>query len=230
MRTKFVITLLLFAPALMAQSFKGQYFSGEGDTAYLTLLDISMRLFHPDPEFQNVSMLYTPDWNGFIEGPTWNAWWIQNSYGPTYCALPFYTEPYLTFLQNAQDLWFDQMGDGKRIGARNLQAPDGSLCDAARPGWIMYKQGDGRVDIHDWGMEFTAAGLLLQSELLLISRDQKALRHYLPMLERSARFIESRRDPKNNLFLAGPAANLLAPSYAGWHKEDGTFGKAYLSA
>ena len=111
MRTKFVITLLLFAPALMAQSFKGQYFSGEGDTAYLTLLDISMRLFHPDPEFQNVSMLYTPDWNGFVEGPTWNAWWIQNSYGPTYCALPFYTEPYLTFLQNAQDLWFDQMGN-----------------------------------------------------------------------------------------------------------------------
>jgi len=224
-----MIIVLLLSPALLAQSFKGKYFSGEGDTAYLSLLDISMRLFHPDPEFQNVAMLYTPDWNGFVEGPTWNAWWIQNSYGPTYCALPFYTEPYLTFLQNAQDLWFDQMGDGKRIGARNLQAPDGSLCDAARPGWIMYKQGDGRVDIHDWGMEFTAAGVLLQAELLLISRDQKELRHYLPLLERSVRFIESRRDPENNLFLAGPAANLLAPSYAGWLKEDGTFGKAYLS-
>jgi hypothetical protein len=213
----------------MAGSFKGLYFSGDGNTTYLELLDISRRMFSPDPEFQNVTMLYTPVWNGFIEGPTWDAWWIQNSYGTTYCALPFYTEPYLTFLQNAQDLWFDQMGDGKRIGAQNLQAPDGSLCDAARPGWVMYKQGDGRVDIHDWGMEFTAAGLLLQSELLLISRDRAAIAHYLPMLERNANFIESRRDRDRNLFLAGPAANLLAPSYAGWQKGDSTFTMAYLS-
>jgi len=36
-------------------------------------------------------MLYTPKWNGFVEGPTWDAWWIQNSYGTTYCALPFLT-------------------------------------------------------------------------------------------------------------------------------------------
>ena len=59
-----------------------------------------------------------PAWNGFVEGPTWGAWWIQNSYGPTYCAMPFYVEPYLTFLKNAHDLWFDQMGDGKRQGAK----------------------------------------------------------------------------------------------------------------
>jgi len=124
------------------------------------------------------------------------------------------------------------MGDGKRVGAKppfDWVAPDGCLCDAARPGWIVYKQGDGRVAIHDWGMEFTAAGVVLQSELLLISRDAKAIAHYLPMLERSANFIETRRDPKNNLFLAGPAGNLLAPSYAGWHRRDGTYDKAYLT-
>ena len=63
----------------------------------------------------------------------------------------------------------------------------------------------------------------------MIGRDAKAIDHYLPKLRRCANFIESRRDPKNNLFLAGPAGNLLAPSYAGWKKSDGTYGKAYLA-
>lgn len=210
-------------------TFNGKYFSGEGDLEYLQLLDTAYRMYYPDPEYQNISMLYAPAWNGFVEGPTWGAWWIQNSYGPSYCALPFLQEPYTTFLQNAQDLWFNQMGDGVRKGANDWVAPDGCLCDAAAPGWIVYKQGDGRTDIHDWGMEFTAAGVVLQAELLLISRDMEAIKHYLPMLERSANFIETRRDPNNNLFLAGPAGNLLAPSYAGWHKPDGTYDKAYLT-
>jgi len=209
--------------------FEGKFFSGEGDVEYLQLLDIARRMFDPDPEFQNLPMLYTPDWNGLVEGPTWKAWWIQNSYGTTYCALPFYQEPILTFLQNSHDQWFDQMGDGKRAGVHDWVAPDGSLCDAASPGWVHYKQGDGRIDIHDWGMEFTAAGLLMQAELLLISRDSKAINHYLPKLERCANFIETRRDPNKNLFLAGPAANLLAPSYAGWKRPDGTYDKAYLT-
>jgi hypothetical protein len=216
--------------------FEGQYFSGGGDAEYLHLLDIARRMFDPDPEFQNLPMLYTPQWNGFVEGPTWNAWWIQNSYGTTYCALPFLLEPYVTFLQNAQDLWFEQMGDGKTVrpfqmGERRFDwvPPDGCLCDAAAPGWFVAKQGDGRVDIHDWGMEFTAAGLLMQAELLLIGRDPEALARYLPKLERCAEFVESRRDPTNNLFLAGPAGNLLAPSYAGWKRPDGTYGMAYLA-
>lgn len=212
-----------------AESFEGKFFAGEGDTEYLALLDMARRMFAPDPEFQNLSMLYTPVWNGFVEGPTWNAWWVQNSYGTTYAALPFLCEPYTTFLQNAQDLWFDQMGDGTRAGNHGYVAPDGSLCDAAAPGVVHFRQGDGRHDIHDWGMEFTAAGLLMQAELLLISRDPVAVDHYLPMLERCANFIETRRDPENNLFLAGPAGNLLAPSYAGWRQADGTFEKAYLT-
>lgn len=216
--------------------FEGRYFSGRGDTDYLQLLDIARRMFAPDPEFQNLPMLYTPVWNGFVEGPTWNAWWVQNSYGTTYCALPFLLEPYCTFLQNAQDLWFDQMGDGKTVRPFQMGShrfdwvpPDGCLCDAAAPGWFVAKQGDGRVDIHDWGMEFTAAGLLMQAELLLISRDIEAIHRYLPKLERCAEFVESRRDVYNNLFLAGPAGNLLAPSYAGWKRPDGTYDMAYLT-
>jgi hypothetical protein len=212
--------------------FEGKHYRGRGDAEYLRLLETARRMFEPDPELQNLSMLYMPSWNGLVEGPTWDAWWIQNSYGTTYAILPLLREPFITFLQNAQDLWFDQMGDGKRAGAKppfDWVAPDGCLCDAARPGWIVYKQGDGRTTIHDWGMEFTAAGVVLQSELLLISRDARAIAHYLPMLERSANFIETRRDPTNNLFLAGPAGNLLAPSYAGWRRPDGTYDKAYLA-
>jgi hypothetical protein len=215
--------------AFAGEKFEGKHFRGEGDVDYLNLLDIAIRMYGPDPEFQNISMLYSPDWNGFVEGPTWGAWWIQNSYGPTYCSLPFFDEPYVSFVQNSQDLWFSQMGDGHRKGDRGLVGPDGALCDAAMPGNIIYKQGDGKVDIHDWGMEFTAAGVVMQAEALLINRDKAAIAQYLPKLERSVNFIESRRDPKNNLFLAGAAGNLLAPSYAGCKMPDGSYGMAYLT-
>ena len=86
------------------EEFKGRWFSGRGDVEYLRLLDTARRLFEPDSEFQNMPMFYYPAWNGLVEGPTWDAWWIQNSYGPTYCALPFWQEPYVTFMQNSQDL------------------------------------------------------------------------------------------------------------------------------
>jgi len=224
-----LIAVTLVVTPAEASQFEGRFFSGAGDVEYLQLLDISRRMFEPDPEFQNLPMLYTPAWNGLVEGPTWDAWWIQNSYGTTYCALPFWTEPYTTFIQNSQDLWFDQMGDGRRKGEHDWVAPDGCLCDAASPGRVIYKQGDGRIDIHDWGMEFTAAGIVMQAELLLISRDRAAIERYLPKLERSANFIETRRDPETNLFLAGPAGNLLAPSYAGYRKPDGSYSMAYLS-
>jgi hypothetical protein len=236
-RTGLAVALgVLLGAALGAQQtggdgagFEGAYVSGAGDVEYLQLLDTSARVLHPDPEYQDIGMLYNSGWNGFVEGPTWGAWWIQNSYGPSYCALPFLVEPYVTFLRNAQELWFSQMGDGKRAGARDWVAPDGCLCDAASPGWIYYKQGDGRLDIHDWGMEFTAAGIVLQAELLLIGRDRAACERSVPQLERCAEFIESRRDPAKNLFLAGPAGNLLAPSHAGWKKPDGTYDKSYLT-
>lgn len=231
---RLLVLLSCSAALCIAQRFEGRHYQGAGDTEYLRLLDIAARMMEPDPEYQNLSMLYTPKWNGLVEGPTWGAWWVQNSYGTSYSALPLLREPFVRFLQNSQDLWFDQIGDGKRQGCPptpklNWVAPDGALCDAAMPGCIIYRQGDGNRDIHDWGMEFTAAAMVLQSEALLISRDQPAIAHYLPLLERAANFIETRRDPANNLFLAGPAANLLAPSYAGWKKPDGGYGMAYLT-
>jgi hypothetical protein len=226
------VPLLCLGAASGQGEFEGKFYRGVGDTEYLRLLDVARRMFSPDLVFQNLPMLYMPSWNGLVEGPTWDAWWVQNSYGTTYSALPFLQEPFVTFLQNSQDLWFDQMGDGKRVGAAppfNWVAPDGCLCDAARPGWIVYRQGDGRTHLHDWGMEFTAAGLLMQSELLLVGRDSQAVAKYLPKLERCARFIETRRDPAKHLFLAGAAGNLLAPSFAGWKRPDGSYGQAYLT-
>lgn len=223
---------MMAAPAATDDGFRGEFYRGRGDLEYLRLLDSARRMLYSDSEYQNLAMLYTPAWNGLVEGPTWGAWWVQNSYGTTYTALPFLTEPFTTFLQNSQDLWFDQMGDGKRVGAGpplDWVGPDGCLCDAASPGWIVYRQGDGRTAIHDWGMEFTAAGLLMQCELLLISRDAQAIAHYLPRLERCAAFIETRRDPAKDLFLAGPAGNLLAPSFAGYRRPDGAYDKAYLT-
>ena len=234
-----LLLLLLPSVGMTAERFSGRFYGGQGDLEYLQLLETAGRMFAPDPELQNIAMFYMPAWNGLVEGPTWGAWWIQNSYGPTYCMLPFSQEPLRTFLQNSQDLWFDQMGDGKTVRPHENYTrpskpyqwvpPDGCLCDCASPGRFVAKQGDGRIDLHDWAMEFTAAGVVLQAELLLIDRDAKAIQHYLPKLRRSANFIETRRNPKNNLFLAGPAANLLAPSYAGWKKPDGTYDKAYLA-
>ena len=67
------------------------------------------------------------------------------------------------------------LSDGKRVGAtppHDWVAPDGALCDCARPGWIVYKQGDGRIKIHDWGMEFTAA---VEKLTLATERMRKAI-------------------------------------------------------
>jgi hypothetical protein len=201
---KRLVLFLLGAGLCLAQQFDGKHYRGKGDVEYLQLLDIAARMMEPDPEFQNLSMLYAARWNGMTEGPTWNMWWIQNSYGTTYAALPLLREPFVRFIENSHELWFEQMGDGKRQGCPSIPklswaAPDGALCDAATPGCIIYRQGDGKADMHDWGMEFTAAGAVLKAEELLISRDAKAIARYLPMLERSANFIETRRDPKNNL-------------------------------
>ena len=230
-----------------AKTFTGKYFAGKGNVQYLKLLETAREVLSPNPRLQSLPMLYTPSYNGFTEGPTWWGWWIQNSYGPTYCGMPFLRQPLLTFLQNSQDLWFNLMGDGKtkRPGVGGIApngqvvtwrkwqiggiAPNGCLCDDATPTSINYKQGDGRVSIHDWAMEMSAAGLSMQSELLLETRNQQAISKYLPKLERVANFVWTRHDPKNNLFLAGDAANLLGPSYAGYKEPDGKFGKAYLT-
>jgi hypothetical protein len=242
------LTIVLFALMLSlscgpgsenSTRYDGKYCSGAGDINYLRLIDESFAFLNPNPAVPNLSMIYEPEWDTFVEGAGWNAWWIQNSYGFSYAATPFLSEPWFSTLQHSWDLFWNNQGDGKRMGdplsdgkpgaLMSLVAPDGSLGDAARPTNIIYKQGDGDFSIHDWFYEAAAAGLVMQAEILLTNRDLKAIGYYLPKMERACNFIEKTRDPNNNLFLVGPACNLLAPSYGGVKQPDGTFGKGYLA-
>jgi hypothetical protein len=228
---KNIFFLLMALHGAADSSFKGQYFSGNGDVRYLALLDSAYSLLEPNPRLENLSMLYKPDWNGFVEGPTWNAWWIQNSFGPTYTMLPFMDPAYQAFVFNSQAMWFNMQGNGVRKDNNGYTGPEGVLCDAATLRDVWYRQGDGKVSKHDWCFGFTTAGILLQSELMLIRRDKSEAAHYLPLLEKSADFVDSRRNRSNNMFLVGAAANLLAPSYAGTGEmlPDSSYGKAYLA-
>jgi len=42
--------------------FVGRHYRGKGGVEYAELLETSRRLFEPDPELPNLSMLYTPRW------------------------------------------------------------------------------------------------------------------------------------------------------------------------
>ena len=219
--------------------FEGKYCSGAGDAARLKLIDESFAFFHANPNVPNLTMLYDASRNTFEEGAGWGAWWIQNSYGFSYSVTPFLQEPWFSTLQNSWDMFWDNQGDGKRGGLwgenkkdnllYHMVAPDGCLGDCAVPNAIVYKQGDGDVKAHDWFYDATAAGVVMQAEILLSSRDAKAIARYLPKMERACDAIEKTRDAKNNLFLVGPACNLLAPSYGGVKQPDGSFGKGYLA-
>jgi hypothetical protein len=130
----------------------GPFFSGSGGGdagEWIALLNTAALQFTPNPFLQDVSWLYTPTWNGFVEGPTWDAWWTQNSYGATLSAAPFLAEPLRSFIYNANWMWFEWEGNGTRVGLDDPHpAPDGTLCDAATPAGAYYKQGDGNVAIH----------------------------------------------------------------------------------
>lgn len=236
------VSLLLFSCARQTAHeprYDGAFVSGEGDTTFLRLIDESFAFFHPNPVLPNLTMVYNPDWDTFVEGAGWGGWWIQNSYGFSYSATPFLQEPWFSMLQRSWDMHWNNQGDGKRKsmwgGSEKatwfsyLVGPEGSLGDMASPEWIAYKQGDGDQELHDWFYEAAAAGLVMQAEILLVNRDLKAIQYYLPKMERAADFIEKTRDPRNNLFLVGPASNLLAPSYGGVKQPNGTFGKGYLA-
>lgn len=251
MKKELIVLLMVTVSMTQAQGlqegdrYEGQFCNGEGDVDYLRLIDESFAFFHPNPVVPNVSMIYKPEWDTFVEGAGWGAWWAQNSYGFSYAATPFLQEPWFSILQRSWDLFWDNQGDGRRKGygdgkqkgmwdgepftLSELVAPDGCLGDMAAPGQIAYRQGDGDVTLHDWFYEATAACVVMQAEMLLVSRDQKAIERYLPYMERACEFIEKARDPKNNLFLVGPASNLLAPSFGGVKQGDGSFGKAYLA-
>ena len=181
MKTLPVVLFVLISSIASGQTspassqYDGKYCTGAGDVDFLRLIDESFAFFHPNPAVPNLSMVYNPDWDTFTEGAGWGAWWIQNSYGFSYAASPFLQEPWSSILQKSWDLFWDNQGDGKRKGQwgngetnalSELVAPDGCLGDAASPGRIAYRQGDGDVKMHDWFYEATAAGVVMQAEIL----------------------------------------------------------------
>jgi hypothetical protein len=183
-----VLNLFVFADLATADSITGTFFDGTGDLDFLNLLDKARRQSSSaEYELQSVPMLYRGDWDGLMEGPTWGAWWTQNSYGTTMTSLPFMSPQVYHTCFHSQSWWFDSIGDGYRVGLTNEgPAPDGCLCDAALPcpgtgECCYYKQGDGNVPRHDWTFEETLSAVMMQAEMLLVSRNHTGARHFLPL-------------------------------------------------
>ena len=213
------------------------FITGSGDPAKLRLIEESFSMLRDSPTLPDLRMLYKASTDMFSEGFIWgDGWWIQNSFGFTMGAIPLLDPFWSLILQNSYDAFWKRIGDGRRIGADNgvpthpnyaYRAPDGSLGDCVSRVGIVYRQGDGDVDSYDWFYEATAAGVLMQAEILLFDRRPERIRKYLPLMRRSLDHIETAR-AENGLFLAGPAANLLAPSYGGSPAdEDGRPGRGF---
>ena len=219
--------------------YHGKYISGSGNDAWLRLIDESFSMLHASPTLPNLRMLYKASTDMLSEGFIWgDGWWIQNSFGFTMGAVPLLDGFWSRILQNSYDAFWKRIGDGKRIGAddghatrlnESFRAPDGALGDCVFRTGIIYRQGDGDVASYDWFYEATAAGVLMQAEMLLFDRKPEQIKKYMPLMHRSLDHVESAR-AENGLFLVGPAANLLAPSYGGsCDPATGSVGKGYLT-
>ena len=93
------------AAAAASNRYEGIFCAGEGDGEFLRLIDESFAFFHPNPTVPNLTMIYKPEWDTFVEGAGWGGWWIQNSYGFSYAATPFLQEPWFSTLQRSWDLF-----------------------------------------------------------------------------------------------------------------------------
>ena len=252
------ILLALIPTSAKAGHFSGAFVEGDGDEATLELINAAFESIRPSACMISLPLFYKRDWNGFVEGSSWPCWWTQNSFGATYGMQPFLgEEPYATWIANAQDLWFRMMGDGKRMDSSGDVAPDGSLMDGAcihlsggtfngfgdfrrgvgrspidgkvvDTGW-WFKQGDSNRAVTDWFFGGAAAGLIMESDRLLVRHDVASARMRLSDLKRVAAFLDSRRDPETNLLKGGHNSNLLAPTFRGVRKADGTYELGYLT-
>ena len=219
--------------------YYGTHITGKGNPEKLRLIDKSYAAMHSSPTLPNMRMLYQSTTDMFGEGFLWgDGWWIQNSYGFTMGAVPLLNPFWSGILQNSYDAFWKRIGDGKRMGADSgsptklslsFVAPDGALGDTALKEGIVYKQGDGDIESYDWFYEATAAGVVMEAEMLLFDRREEQIRKYMPLIWRSLNHLESAR-AENGLFLVGASANLLAPSYGGsYDTETDTVGKGYLT-
>lgn len=151
-----------------------------------------------------------------------------SSDGPTMTGLPFMEDATWAALTHSMAWWFNSIGNGTSLGKGSsndggIGAPDGCLCDAAVPvppgngQGCWYKQGDGDVPLHDWTMEESLSAVVMQAEMLLISRNRTGIAHFMPLFLRTCEMLEGRRHAQTGYttFLTGPGSNLLAPSFGG---------------
>lgn len=83
----------------------------------------------------------------------------------------------------------------------------------------------------DWTVEETLSALVMQSEMLLMTRNLSDMAAFSARFLRTSNFLETRRDPATGmtLFLTGPSSNLLAPSFGGWPLGNGRHAWSYLT-
>jgi hypothetical protein len=83
--------------------------------------------------------------------------------------------------------------------------------------------GDTEALGHDWIIEGSLAGVIMQAEMLLATRNITGARRMLPVFKELSDFLETRRvqdasaltPGSQGLFFAGNGANLLAPGFGG---------------
>ena len=217
-----------------------------------------------DAELQAISGVYDEGSSALVEGAQWSGnIWTQNTYGFGFASTAFLPDPMLTWLQTSFLWWFDHMGDGAQGYGGFNDVPSGMLCDNGSPGGCNYMQcgpgrnaplverehvskraasvqeqkgrvGDTAALGHDFIIEGTLAGTLMQAELLLATRNVSGAAVYLPLFKRTADFLETRRVQDSSpltpgsagLFFAGNGANLLAPGFGGQGLPAGCLGNA----
>jgi hypothetical protein len=83
----------------------------------------------------------------------------------------------------------------------------------------------------DWTVEETLSAVVMQSEMLLVTRNVSEIATFSAGFLRTSNFLESRRDAATGmtLFLTGPSSNLLAPSFGGWPLDNGKHAWSYLT-
>ncbi len=104
------------------ERYVGEFVEGIGNRSYLAMLDTAVRGWHANANLQSVGMLYSGQWDGMVEGPTWGAWWTQNSYGTSMCSFPFLDDANLAWTRHSQAWWFDNMANGSNAEYYGNQA------------------------------------------------------------------------------------------------------------
>ena len=112
--------------------FSGRYMEGDGDVKMLDNLNAAFESTRPSPKMANLPLLYKRDWNGYVEGPVWPCWWIQNTYGATYSMMPFLGEEPGAFLCTAQKRRVDRPGLSYGAFCKLCGCP-GTSCRGLRP-------------------------------------------------------------------------------------------------